>query len=183
MITAAWKTSTIPALLRLHQIQVPNLRINRPDAGDFGTYRIVVEVYHTLSGMYCACFRSRQCHLKHESHLSIESDIEYGFHGTNPWERWQLLNFYKHIFEHRNFDAERMQQAKRQGKEAFENYIETLVPQYRRKIANWILADAIFPKLGGRLKCHGGTFNCYCVLHHAWVPERLDCLTRHRVAK
>jgi hypothetical protein len=186
-IARAWKTSTIPALLRHHQIEVPDLQLERLDVDGFGTYRITMEVHHALSGVYCACFRPKndqRCHPRHETHLSRQSDSEYGFHGTNAWERWQLLNFYRFVFKHPAFDAEAMQRAKIQGRVAFEDYLEGIVPNYQRKIANWILADAISPKLGARLEIHGGdgTFHCECVLHHVWAPEGLDSLTKHRIA-
>jgi len=106
--------------------------------------------------------------------LSVESDIEYGFHGTNAWERWQLLNFYKHVFNHHGFNAAAMQQAKVQGKAALENYLDTLVPAWQRSIANWVLADAIFPKLGAKMEVTGETLECFCVVHDVWAPEGLD---------
>jgi hypothetical protein len=72
------------------------------------------EVKHALSGCYCPCFKSAcQFRSKYETLLSTESEEDYGFHGANAWERWQLLNFYSHVFAHRDFDARKMQEAKR----------------------------------------------------------------------
>jgi hypothetical protein len=53
------------------------------------------------------------CHPKFETHLSREGDGDYGLHGTNTWERWQLLNFYKYVFDRPGFNAQKMQEAKR----------------------------------------------------------------------
>jgi hypothetical protein len=133
----------------------------------------MAEVSHTLSGRFCNCFRPQgPCHPKHETHLSRESDCEYGFHGTNAWERWQLLNFYNHVFQHPRFDARQMQQAKRDL--ALERYLDALVPNFRRKMGHMYLADAMFPKFRGNLGFSDGRPLCYCIVHDAAASEGLD---------
>ncbi|KAF2785722.1 hypothetical protein K505DRAFT_354851 [Melanomma pulvis-pyrius CBS 109.77] len=138
----------------------------------------MAEVSHTLSGQYCHYFRPKegaQCHPKHETHLSVEGDGDFGFHGTVPWERWQLLNFYYHVFQQSAFDPRAMLQARRsEDPGALEQYLETVVPNFQKKIGNPYLADAMFPKLKSRITFHSGRMVCYCVLHNTVGPEGLD---------
>jgi len=161
------------------QLQLPNQEI-------MGVYGLIAEVSHALSGRYCPCFQpskprdntTKGClfHPKHETHLSSASDGEYGFHGANPWERWQLLNFYKHVFQHPQFDARKMQKARRHptDKEALARYLNTLIPGFEKSIANLVLGDAMFPKLKGRLIFPNGRVHCYCVVHDTVGPPGLD---------
>lgn len=75
------------------------IELQLPNNDEFGVYRLRAEVNHAVSGRYCYCHKPKHyCHPKGETRLSIESDTDYGFHGTFAWERWQLLNFYNHIF-------------------------------------------------------------------------------------
>lgn len=100
--------------LNISTFETSGIAFHRPDLEELGIYRLIVEVNHTLSGRFCSCHLPKQnCHPKFETHLSQESDGDYGFHGTNTWKRWQLFNFYRHVFNHRNFDAQKIQEAKR----------------------------------------------------------------------
>ncbi|KAF4946457.1 hypothetical protein FSARC_14186 [Fusarium sarcochroum] len=87
-----------------------------PGQHEVATYRLVAEVHHALSGRFCPRFRRRECSrglefFKNESNISIESEILFGFHGTEAWERWQLLNFYAYLFSLPAFDIREMQAA------------------------------------------------------------------------
>lgn len=114
-------------------------------------------------------------YLKFETHLSRESDGDYGFHGTNTWERWQLFNFYKHVFGHQDFDARKMQEAKRHpDKDKLDQYLDSLVPDFQKKIVNMVLGDIMFPKLKAGVKFPNGRPPCWCVMHNTVAPEGLD---------
>jgi hypothetical protein len=159
--------------------------LKKPSVDEFGIYRLMAEVKHALSGHYCRCFiRACQHHSKHETHLSKESEGDYGFHGVNPWERWQLLNFYSDIFAHPNFDAQKMQDARRNDDaEALERYLDTLVPNCRNKIRNVYLADGLFPKFRAKLIFRDGLRPpCLCVVHSTLTSEGLDELTLFRIS-
>lgn len=155
-----------------------------PPMDDFGIYRFIGEVRHALSGHYCPCFRSAcQIHSKYETLLSKETEGDYGFHGANTWERWQLLNFYAHVFSHPAFDPRKMQDARRDANpEALENYLNTLVPNFRRKIGHWFLADGLFPKLKNRIRFPHGRPQCDCIIHTTLVPRGLDYRTLGRAS-
>ncbi|KAF1948947.1 hypothetical protein CC80DRAFT_485288 [Byssothecium circinans] len=180
-IAQAWETSSLSHLMQgkgidLAFTEANGIGFHRPDVDEFGIYRLIAEVTHTVSGRFCDCFRPKgACHPKHETHLSRESEGDYGFHGTNAWERWQLLNFYNYVFRRPGFDARRMQRAKRHpGGEALEGYLDSLVSDFRRKMGNRYLADAMFPKIRGRLVFPDGRGHCYCVVHDVWTSEGLD---------
>jgi hypothetical protein len=188
-IAQAWQSSSLPHLMQAKGIDLAFIEANgigfqRPDANEFGIYRLIAEVTHTVSGRFCDCFRPKvgDCHPKHETHLSRESDGDYGFHGTNAWERWKLLNFYSHVFQHPSFNAYRMQQAKRHSDpEALEAYLNSLVPNFRRKIGNTYLADAMFPKLRGRIQFPNGRPHCYCIVHDVSTSEGLNWRIPRRI--
>jgi len=181
-VVHAWTTSSMSQLMRdrgvdVDQLEAEGILFDYPSLDEFGVYRLMAEVSHTLSGRFCHCFRpkSQVCHPKHETHLSIESDGDYGFHGTTPWERWQLLNFYQHVFQQPAFDPRRMLQARQsEDRNALEQYLETVVPDFRRKIGHPYLADGFFPKLGSRLVFPHGRIACHCVVHDTVGPEGLD---------
>ena len=186
-ITHAWATSSLSLLELMASRGIDasfchrnDLQLGLPDQDTMGAYGLMAEVSHALSGRYCSCFRSKdgQCsfHPKHETHLSSESDGDYGFHGANPWERWQLLNFYHHLFQHPEFDALKMQEARRHSEDrgALEQYIETLIPGFRKSISNFALGDVMFPKLKMRLIFPNGRAHCYCVVHDTVAPQGLD---------
>jgi hypothetical protein len=187
-IAQAWETASLSRLLKSKGINIAFFEANgigfqRPDADVFGAYRLVAEVAHAVSGRFCDCFRPKgYCHPQHETHLNLESDGDYGFHGTNAWERWQLLNFYNHVFRHPSFDACRMQQAKRGlGEETLEEYLDSLVPNFRVKIWNKYLADVMFPKLSARVEFPNGRPRCYCVVHDVLTSEGLDWRIPRRI--
>lgn len=189
-ITKAWKTSALAALMKAEGIDISHLeamgvRFECSGVDSFGIYQLQAEVSHALSGRFCYCFRAKEhCHAKYETILSRESDGDYGFHGTNAWERWQLLNFYHHVFQQPQFDARKMQQAKRDADhEALEVYLDSLVPEFRRKIGDMYLADAMFPKLGNRVSFPNGRPACYCVIHNTIAPEGLDWRSQFAVQR
>jgi hypothetical protein len=156
----------------------------QPPVDEFGIYRLMAEVRHALSGCYCPCFRSAcQFHSKYETLLSKESEGDYGFHGANAWERWQLLNFYSYVFAHPDFNACKMQEAKRNlNPEALDEYLNSVVPDFRRKIRNEYLADAMFPKLRARVTFPNGRPQCDCVIHSTLTSEGLDLRTLWRIS-
>ncbi|KAF3000166.1 hypothetical protein E8E13_005930 [Curvularia kusanoi] len=182
-ITAAYQTSTLPTLFTTLGYDTQNLRFAPPNVQELGIFRFIAEVEHALSGSYCACFQpSAYCpnRPKHETHLSAESEAEYGFHGTNTWERWQLLNFYKAVFAHESFDAAAMLRAKTQGAQALDEYLESLFPEWRRKIVNKVLGGVLLPHLGTTITWEGEKKECRCVVHCVLVPEGLgQCAASH----
>ncbi|KAJ4175306.1 hypothetical protein NW754_002310 [Fusarium falciforme] len=125
-----------------------------PGPHEVGAYRLVAEVHHALSGRFCSCFRRCACpsgfdFFKNESNISIESEIQFGFHGTEAWERWQLLNFYAHVFSLPTFDLREMQAATEKG--CLEKYLEGLIPDFRRRIYCKYRTSLMFPRLGAKL--------------------------------
>ncbi|MAD85002.1 MAG: hypothetical protein CL912_18745 [Deltaproteobacteria bacterium] len=183
-IAKAYEVKTLPILMRCNGlqpsiIQAKGVSFHRPDLEDLGIYRLIAEVKHTLSGHFCYChLQKKYCHPKFETHLSQESDGDYGFHGTNTWERWQLFNFYKYVFRHRNFSPRKMQEAKRHpDKEKLDQYLDSLVPGFRKDIGNRVLGDLMFPKLKAAVRFPDGRPPCWCVMHDTIAPEGLFCFT------
>jgi len=171
--------------LNTSTLQAKGIAFHRPDLEELGIYRLIAEVNHTLSGRFCYCYLAKgNCHPKFETHLSRESDGDYGFHGTNTWERWQLFNFYKHVFSHQNFDAREMQEAKRhQDKDKLDQYLNSLVPDFRKNIGNRVLGDIMFPKLKAGVKFPNGRQPCWCIIHDGIAPEGLNCFTSTLVSQ
>jgi hypothetical protein len=159
-----------------HFLEANGIPFHRPNRKERGIYRLIAEVNHTLSGRFCYCFMSKSyCHPKFETHLSRESDGDYGFHETNTWERWQLLNFYKHVFSRPSFDAWKMQEAKRHSnRDKLNQYLDSLVPNFKKKIGNRALGDAMFPKLEARVRFPHGRPECYCVMHNTIALKGLN---------
>jgi hypothetical protein len=181
-IARAYEEKTLPILMRRRGLNISTFQANgiafhRPNLEELGIYRLIAEVTHTLSGRFCYCHLSKSnCHPKFETHLSRESDGDYGFHGANTWERWQLFNFYKHVFGHQNFDARKMQEAKRHAdKKKLDQYLDSLVPEFRKTISNGVLGDIMFPKLKAGVEFPNGRPPCWCVMHDAIGSEGLDC--------
>ena len=190
-IARAYEEETLPALMErrgLHVstiLQAKGIAFHRPDLEELGIYRLVAEVHHTLSGRFCYChLLQAPCHPKFQTHLSRESDGDYGFHGTNTWERWQLFNFFKHVFAHPDFDARKMQEAKRHpDKDELDRYLDSLVPGFRKNIGNRLLGDIFFPKLKAGIKFPNGRQPCWCVMHDTIDPEGLNCFTSKLVSQ
>ena len=183
-IATAWETSSLLGLMRNQGIDISMLESNaiypqRPHVDDFGIYRLISEIKHALSGYYCPCFQSPcQYHFKYETFLSKESEGNYGFHGVHVWERWQLMNFYSFLFEQPDFDARKMQEARRHPDAgALDEYIGSIVPDFQRKIWHDCFADAMFPKLKSRMECYPRWPQCECIIHRTIKPEGLDLLT------
>lgn len=182
-IASAWKGSSLGQLMKdkgvreAAALESIGIEFRRPDWEKLGIYRLIAEVYHGLSGCYCRCFSSTcPAHSKYEALLSTESEGDYGFHGTNPWERWQLLNFYfHHVFTHPAFSARAMQEARRDPDAGqLDNYLDSIVPDFRRKILlNKHLCDGMFPKLGAKVHFRNGPPQCSCVIHTVTVSEGL----------
>ncbi|KAK5214942.1 hypothetical protein LTR96_011629, partial [Exophiala xenobiotica] len=188
-IASAWDTSSLRHLMESQGIDISLLVSDtiwsqQPSVDEFGIYRLMTEVKHALSGYHCPCFWSAcQSHSKYETLLSKESEVDYGFHGVNTWERWQLLNFYSYVFTHPEFDAHKMQEAKRSlNLEALDEYLDSLVPGFRRKIGNEVLADAMFPKLRARATLPRGRPPCDCIIHSTFVSEGLDLRALLRIS-
>jgi hypothetical protein len=181
-IARVWEEKSLPRLMEHHGIDISKIQnwgisMHTPPIAELGIYRLVAEVTHALSGFYCNwCFRpSCNLHSTHEHILHYESESDYGFTGTNAWERWQLLSFYKYIFTSPGFDAREMQNAKRDDDPgALERYLEGIVPDFRRKIFDRHLADAGFPKLRSRISFGGGVPECDCLEHSPCLPDGLN---------
>lgn len=187
-IASRWEHSSLGLLMKEKGVDTAGLEANgvyfrAPQFEEFGIYRLMAEVKHALLGCYCLCFRP-PCpnHSKHEFLLSKESEGDYGFHGANTWERWQLLNFYSHVFAHPAFDPRAMQEARRNPEpDALEIYLDSLIPDFRRKIWNQYIADVMFPKLRARVSFPQGRPHCGCVNHTVLISEGLDSACFYRI--
>jgi hypothetical protein len=146
----------------------------RPSPETIGIYRLMSEVTHILNGCaICPC-NSFSCkfHSKEEPSFCLESEIDYGFHETNTWERWQLLNFYSSLFKNPKFHPQEMQKARRDSDtKVFEAYIESLVPGFRRALMNEHLTDGMFPNFGSKMEFKGDHPFCNCAIHSMVVSE------------
>lgn len=160
-IVSAYKTSSLADLMRTQGIDISELekqgiRLHRPPPCEYSVYRLMIGVEHALSGRFCSCFRVREgrhCHAYYETHIDRESDTNFGFHLTSSWERWQLLNFYQHLFRLPGFDPHCMAEATENSDlKSLESYLNTLVPDMRKKISDRNRANILFPRLKDRLK-------------------------------
>ena len=71
-----------------------------------------------------------------------------------------------------------MQEAKRHPeKDKLDHYLDSLVPDFRKKIGNRVLGDILFPKLRASVKFPQGRPPCWCVMHNTIAPEGLECFT------
>lgn len=72
------------------------ISFGRPEKLQMGVYRFMAEVHHFHRGIYCNCstWRETECRESLESHLNIESIMDYGFDALGPWERWQMMTLY-----------------------------------------------------------------------------------------
>ena len=126
-----------------------------------------------------------------ETHLDAESEVSYGFHLSSPWERWQLLNFYKHLFTLPGFDPRAMGVAKEIGhRDSLEKYLDTLIPNVRKQLFDRQRAEYIgFPNLGGKLAAEtvGGErifhfhITCNCKVHDVLGPPGICWLRPHEI--
>ncbi|CAJ2510755.1 Uu.00g063800.m01.CDS01 [Anthostomella pinea] len=136
-----------------------------PRPSEIGAYRFVAEVGHILSGGYCQCFKHQHddtnafCAAlglpKRDpgSHLSVDSEVIYGFHAAEVWERWQLFNFYAHVFSLPKFDPRHLQAAAQgTARNSLEIYLDSLVPGFRMKLYCKYRTGILFPRLGGKLR-------------------------------
>ncbi|KAL8667563.1 MAG: hypothetical protein Q9168_007224 [Polycauliona sp. 1 TL-2023] len=188
-IAQAFQDDSLAALMKSNGIDLSMLESQgiyprAPPPEDIGIYRFMAEIKHALSCSYCLCSTSK-CpqHSKYESILDNESESNYGFHGANTWERWQLLNFYGYVFNQPAFDPRDMQAAERdRDRNALESYVDGLVTDFRRKMSNLFLADPMFPKLRAEFQIRSGRYVCDCVFHGVGVPEGLDQGTPSRIS-
>jgi hypothetical protein len=178
-IAEAWKSDELLELMATKDIGTSSLLSHgiyprRPSPETIGIYRLMSEVTHILNGCaICPC-NSFSCkfHSKEEPSFCLESEIDYGFHETNTWERWQLLNFYSSLFMNPKFHPQEMQKARRDSDtKVFEAYIESLVPGFRRALMNEHLTDGMFPKFGSRMEFKGDHPFCNCAIHSMVVSE------------
>ncbi|KAI0476856.1 hypothetical protein F4859DRAFT_521444 [Xylaria cf. heliscus] len=188
-IVSAYETLNLVDLLRSHGIDVPlgmqEVRPDEPLPCEYSVYGLMIGVEHALSGRFCNCFKfkeGRRCHTYFETHLDAEADMNFGFHLTNDWERWQLLNFYKHLFTLEAFDPRKMAEAKEDPDiKQLERYLDTLVPDMRKKLRNRYRCNLLFPRFGGRLewmtrdgeRISNGSFGCSCKIHDVLGPPGL----------
>ena len=196
-IANSWETSSLLYLMRSQGIDISlfesnDIYLTQPRPNEFGIYRLMAEVKHALSGCPCPRFSrpvgACSFHPNHEQYLNSESDGNYGFHGTNAWERWQLLNFYAYVFAHPDFKARKMLEAK--NKKVLDMYLDELVPDFRRKIGNIYLADLMFPKTRGSVRIQAREpsnepllMSCDCIIHSALTSEGLDWTVGRRVRR
>ncbi len=191
-IVAAYETSSLAGLMHSHNIDTSELekqgiRFHRPPPYEARVFRLMVGVEHALSGRFCSCFRlyeRRDCHWSFETHLDKEAATQFGFLLSTSWERWQLLNFYKHLFHLPGFDPSRMTEAAAlPDLDRLESYLNTLVPDLRSKLYNRTRADISFPRLRDRLvlsredgeeaasQCN---FSCECKVHGVFGPPGIS---------
>lgn len=180
-IAKAWVDRSLGRLMQRKGIDVPSYLagLQWPSIEELGIYRLMAEVSHSLCGYSsCPCFRKAcKFHSKYETLLCKEEEGDYGFHGASPWERWQLLNFYAHVFKHPRFDARKMQAARRDADpNALEAYLDALEPGFRSKIGHEYLADALFPKLNAKMSFPNGRPLCACVAHNIPRSCGLDAI-------
>lgn len=160
-IVSAYETSSLADLMRTHgidisELEIQGIRFHKPPLCEYSVYRLIIGVEHALSGRFCRCFRAHadhDCHAYYETHLDRVSDVNFGFHLTSTWERWQLLNFYRHLFHLPDFDPRCMAEATEDldtGK--LETYLDTLVPDMRRKISDRNRTNILFPRLRNRVR-------------------------------
>ncbi|KAG9236236.1 hypothetical protein BJ875DRAFT_457146 [Amylocarpus encephaloides] len=158
-IARAYEKKTLPTLMRrrglnISTFQAKGIAFHRPNLGELGIYRLIAEVNHTLSGRFCYCHLPKpNYHPKFETHLSRESDRDYRFHGTNTWEQ------------------------------KLDQYLDSLVPDFKKNIGNRVLGDIMFPKLKAAVKFPNGRPPCWCVIHDTIAPEGLDCFTSTLVSQ
>ncbi|KAL4942773.1 hypothetical protein BDV06DRAFT_235213 [Aspergillus oleicola] len=190
---SAYETSTLENLMVARGVDISSLlqqgiKLTKPHGSEYAVFRLMLSVDHALSGRYCSCFRvheGRKCHWYFETHIDIECDNAYGFHLTNSWERWQLLNFYKHLFSLPGFDARDMAKATiRPERDSLERYLNTLVPDMRKKIMDLDrVSTALFPILTSRTEVWLATRSgeessrhvpCHCRVHDLIGPPGLS---------
>lgn len=199
-IVSAYETATMAELMAKQGVDLSSLahsgaRLERPSGAEYSVFRLMIGVGHALCGTFCSCFRmqrGRPCHWYYETHLDVECDVGYGFHLTNSWERWQLLNFYQHLFKLPGFNPGAMAAAKDSHERgALEAYIDGLVPDMRKKLLDIDRASSItFPHLDGRIsvgdRCAdegtGSHLTCHCRVHDVSGPPGL-CYYNYVVKK
>ncbi|KAI1339083.1 hypothetical protein F5Y15DRAFT_93504 [Xylariaceae sp. FL0016] len=202
-IVHAYETSNLAELMRdrgisTSELEIQGIRFHQPSLCEYSIYRLMICVEHALSGRFCDCFmlhKGCDCHDMHETIFDRESDVTFGFHLTNPWERWQLMNFYRYLFRQPKFDACRMAEATESGdRGSLERYIDSLVPDMRKKICDLREATLLFPRLGNKLGAKTGDgreilhyhLSCKCKEHNVVGPPGVSpfdsehVLCRHR---
>ena len=108
-VVLAWEAGSLRSLMEHQGVDITllvskGIEFRQPPEDEFPIYRFVAEVQHIFRGLHCCCSHSKcEFRSKHEKHLSLESEVNYGFHGTNTWERWQLLKLYSLAFTHQKF--------------------------------------------------------------------------------
>lgn len=188
-IVSAYETTTMAELMTKHGIDLSDLsqkgvRLQRPSGMVYSVFRLMIGVSHALSGRFCSCFRmqpDQPCHHYFEPHFDSECDVAYGFHLTNSWERWQLLNFYRHLFNLPEFDPRAMAAAKESPERgALEWYIDTLVPDMRPRIFDMDRAGSIlFPNFNAGISVtiqgaeESSHLPCHCRVHDVLGPPGL----------
>lgn len=159
LIASHWTSQSLESLMTEQGVDVSSLtdqgiRFYPPGTSDIGAYRIICEVDHALAGRYCPCFRNfdppeTSTSFRSETHFSETTDTEYGFNGTEPWERWQLLNFYSHIFSLPSFDPREMQAAVNNPEGTkLDEYLNKLYPDFRMKLFSKYRTALMFPRFG-----------------------------------
>ncbi|KGO46243.1 hypothetical protein PEX2_067260 [Penicillium expansum] len=182
-IATAWKSNTLLDIMKAKGIGISALVSEgiyprQPSPETIGIYRFMSEVSHGLSGCpSCSCKNARcKFHSKDEPLLCKQSEVDYGFHSINTYERWRLLNFYSDLFANPKFNPQKMQEATRHPDvHALETYIESLIPEFRRITWNEHMTDGMFPKINSRLKFQGGYPSCECFIHKIPVSEGVEC--------
>lgn len=182
-IATAWKSNTLLDIMKAKGIGISALVSEgiyprQPSPETIGIYRFMSEVSHGLSGCPSCSYKNTRCkfHSKDEPLLCKQSEVDYGFHSINTYERWRLLNFYSDLFANPKFNLQKMQEATRHlDVHALETYIESLIPEFRRITWNEHMTDGMFPKLNSRLKFQGGYPSCECFIHKIPVSEGVEC--------
>ena len=189
-IATAWDSKALWMLMENNDIDLTsldhrNIQLHELPGSELGIYRLMLEVNHAISGQFCNCYTPDcEAHSKYETHFSKETSGDYGFHGTNSWERWRLLNFYRYVFTRPSFDPVEMQKAKRsEDKGSLERYLDSLVPGFRRKMMDIHRADGMFPNLSTRVAFPEGRTDCSCHIHDVYTSEGLDWLNQEKISQ
>ncbi|KAM3512987.1 hypothetical protein MY11210_003387 [Beauveria gryllotalpidicola] len=190
-VVSAYQTRSLAGLMRAHAVDVLTLESQgvlpcRPNVSEYKVFRLMVSVEHALSGRFCGCFRvheSRDCHRPFETHFDRECDGNFGFHLTSSWEKWQLLNFYKYIFQRHDYNPRRMAEAVNDSDLGrLEAYLETLDPGMRKRLRLGHRGNVLFPRLKDRMQMRRsrdgvvihGHLPCDCKLHDVFGPPGIS---------
>ena len=114
-IATAWESDALLDLMENKGITISTLVSDgiyprQPLPETIGICRLMSAVSHGLSGCpVCSC-KNAVCefHSKDAPLFCKESEVDYGYHSVNTYERWRLLNFYSDLFANPKFNLQKM---------------------------------------------------------------------------